>query len=339
VEEAMIRILKIRFLVAKNLLFLMVFFSLSLFLASFQAVASQYYIGGHLGAWPERGEQKKDDWPPEPRLKLEESLSSVGPTGNYAEAIFRADLTTGYVGNYTYAVNGNETPYWWLIASAEALIYWRDTLYFTIPPGSYPTGLSMTVAGSLNGVLYTSGDNCAQAGQSWDVVIGRVDGGPESRFSGVERISGDDSISISESFSLTLALVNEGTTLEKDTVVAVKVRAGLGESAVTSSAANNHTMDNEACVDFYHTIKIHSLVVPEGIDWTSASGVFLLGCEGDFNDDADVDESDLALFAADFGRTNCDTGADCEGDFENDDDVDSSDLVVFAADFGRTDCP
>ena len=28
-------------------------------------------------------------------------------------------------------------------------------------------------------------------------------------------------------------------------------------------------------------------------------------CEGDFNDDVDVDGSDLAVFAADFGRTDC----------------------------------
>jgi hypothetical protein len=69
------------------------------------------------------------------------------------------------------------------------------------------------------------------------------------------------------------------------------------------------------------------------------SGIYSNVCEGDFNDDGDVDGSDLAVFALDFGRTNCDTGPDCEGDFDNDDDVDGSDLAVFAADFGRTDCP
>jgi hypothetical protein len=59
-------------------------------------------------------------------------------------------------------------------------------------------------------------------------------------------------------------------------------------------------------------------------------------CEGDFDTDGDVDGSDLAVFAADFGRTDC--SGDCEGDFDNDGDVDGSDLAVFAADFGRTDC-
>ena len=71
------------------------------------------------------------------------------------------------------------------------------------------------------------------------------------------------------------------------------------------------------------------------------SGVFSIrsnrGCEGDFEPDGDVDGSDLAIFAADFGRTDC--SSDCEGDFDGDGDVDGSDLAVFAADFGRTDCP
>ena len=62
-------------------------------------------------------------------------------------------------------------------------------------------------------------------------------------------------------------------------------------------------------------------------------------CEGDFDADRDIDGSDLAVFAADFGRTNCFEDPPCEGDFDGDNDVDGSDLAVFAADFGRTDCP
>lgn len=57
---------------------------------------------------------------------------------------------------------------------------------------------------------------------------------------------------------------------------------------------------------------------------------------GDFDRDGDVDGSDLAVFAADFGRTNCDSSPECEGDFNHDNDVDGSDLAVFASNFGRT---
>ena len=62
-------------------------------------------------------------------------------------------------------------------------------------------------------------------------------------------------------------------------------------------------------------------------------------CEGDFDRDGDVDGSDLARFAADYGRTDCYNSGDCEGDFDYDGDVDGSDLARFAADYGRTDCP
>jgi hypothetical protein len=59
-------------------------------------------------------------------------------------------------------------------------------------------------------------------------------------------------------------------------------------------------------------------------------------CKGDFDGDGDVDGSDLAVFSAGFGRTDC--SGDCKGDFDVDSDVDGSDLAVFSADFGRTDC-
>jgi len=62
-------------------------------------------------------------------------------------------------------------------------------------------------------------------------------------------------------------------------------------------------------------------------------------CRGDFDSDGDVDGSDLAVFAADFGRTNCDQPPPCEGNFDNDLDVDGEDMAVFSAEFGRIDCP
>ncbi len=62
-------------------------------------------------------------------------------------------------------------------------------------------------------------------------------------------------------------------------------------------------------------------------------------CEGDFDQDGDVDGSDLGVFSADFGSTNCSANPVCEGDFDNDGDVDGTDLGLFSADFGRIDCP
>ncbi len=67
--------------------------------------------------------------------------------------------------------------------------------------------------------------------------------------------------------------------------------------------------------------------------------VFEFLLRGDFDDDCDVDGYDLAEFAFDFRRTDCDLGERCEGYFDTDLDVGGSDLAVFAPNFGITECP
>ncbi len=82
----------------------------------------------------------------------------------------------------------------------------------------------------------------------------------------------------------------------------------------------------------------YAMVQSENVDFQGTVDAVIITknpCEGDFDTDGDVDGSDLAIFAADFGRTDCLPENPCQGNF----DGDSSDLAVFAADFGRTDCP
>jgi len=85
------------------------------------------------------------------------------------------------------------------------------------------------------------------------------------------------------------------------------------------------------------------IVYCNGYGWDYRFRVFYCEepCEGDLDGDGDLDGSDLAVFAADFVRTDCcEPGAGrCKGDFDKNCDVDESDLTIFAADLGRTDCP
>ena len=60
-------------------------------------------------------------------------------------------------------------------------------------------------------------------------------------------------------------------------------------------------------------------------------------CPGDFDKDGTSDDADLAVFAADFGKTGC-SGGSCNGDFNSDGDVDGGELATFILKFGRTDC-
>ena len=97
--------------------------------------------------------------------------------------------------------------------------------------------------------------------------------------------------------------------------------------------------DQKVRIAFYHTADHAYTGAGWYIDDIRLPGIFLIPCEGDFDNDGDVDGSDLSVFAADFGRTDCCLSQGfCDGDFDGDCDVDGSDLAILAADFGKTDC-
>ena len=128
--------------------------------------------------------------------------------------------------------------------------------------------------------------------------------------------------------------------------IVVEDASSIWEKAIDSTEVPDispHITVEYATSIFYTELIPPPFDLPERIivEYATSIALFDLSslpvCEGDFDDDVDVDGSDLAVFAADFGRTDC--AGDCEGDFDNDGDVDGSDLAVFAADFGKTDCP
>lgn len=57
--------------------------------------------------------------------------------------------------------------------------------------------------------------------------------------------------------------------------------------------------------------------------------------KGDFDNDGDVDGSDLAIFTAAFGSTSSGLNYNSQCDFDADGDVDGSDLAVFAKHYGK----
>jgi glucose/arabinose dehydrogenase len=60
-------------------------------------------------------------------------------------------------------------------------------------------------------------------------------------------------------------------------------------------------------------------------------------CEGDTDNDGDVDGFDVADLAEDFVPAAC--NGECPNDLNGDERVDSGDIKVLADDYGRTDCP
>ena len=76
-------------------------------------------------------------------------------------------------------------------------------------------------------------------------------------------------------------------------------------------------------------------------NWAAAMDAdiqFCISSPNDLDFDGDVDGSDLAILAIDYGRTDCDTGLSCHGDLDGNGQIDANDLGVFAADFGKINC-
>ncbi len=90
-------------------------------------------------------------------------------------------------------------------------------------------------------------------------------------------------------------------------------------------------------IAFAHSVVPGSTSTGWYIDNVRLPGVYMEPCEGDFDNDGDVDGSDLSKFTPSFGHVNCSVEFDfCSGDFDNDGDVDGTDLGKFSEDFGQT---
>ncbi len=240
-----------------------------------EAYALSYYGVGKLdvtvwvdGRTTERVE-RSTGLIPVTSLRDEERL--LGPGLNYAEAKYYGSLATGTVGAYVTAVNGFYFDTW-LEAGAETLVTIADTLYFNIPAGYYPDGVSVELGGHVEGSR--SDSYYGQSRLSFGARIGdqsyrvRIDYGA----------TGPHLDIINEDFVLTELLVSPGTTLSEDSTVVRSVSLTLGGpmSLVASTQGNAGSEETFATVDFFNTGSINYINVPPGVTWTSASGVFLV---------------------------------------------------------------
>jgi len=196
------------------------------------------------------------------------------------------------------------------------------------PDSASESGMEVTIPGTLDAGTYTL-RAAKYAKRSNPMVLALT---PAVAISSVTCADGTATIAGS-GFSSYLGAVNSPTKVTGD------VTSG-GAQTKTETAAINSWTDTQIVAQFSACPDDGTVAVstvwditgdsePPEPDW----------CEGDFGRDGDVDGSDLAVFSADFGRTDCDQGEICEGDFDRDNDVDGSDIAVFSVNFGKTDCP
>jgi hypothetical protein len=195
--------------------------------------------------------------------------------GQASNSQWHANLATGSLGaslsaNNAYGYNG---PYlgWWY-SGAESTAGMMDTLHFTVPAGYYPSNVTVTITGSVEGSQFASGNYFSYV--EWDGSIYSPYGGSSSSFFYQNTLI-NDSVAYDDPFAITSILVPGGTTLSSPSLIDVPVEFMLGRSAFqVGSGVPIGDVYSSANADFYNTMSISSIVVPNGVTWESASGVF-----------------------------------------------------------------
>ncbi len=179
--------------------------------------------------------------------------------GNNAYARTYANLASGALRTYAWAQYVEPNAYWHTRGESRAQV--RDTLTFVVAPGHYADGAVVTVSGRLSGWLEGIG--------SYPGTHGKVN--CQASFLGKEfEFVSDLNLVVNEYFQLGAPLINPGSTIENPLEIQAVIYASLySEAQVKPSEVST------ALSDFGGTFQFSELKVPDGVTWTSESGLFL----------------------------------------------------------------
>ena len=203
--------------------------------------------------------------------------------------------------------------YWSSTSDANTPILARDMHFRSGGDGSYgKTANEFNVRAVRGGQLHLSGHliiSNPNQGDIWQV------GETRTILWETQSISGNVSIMLSRDGGITFS----------ETLSASTSNDGLFQWTVKLPGSYN-------CV-----LKITPL---DDTSKATTQGLFTVSdiCQGDFDNDIDIDGADLAVFVEQFGSNDCDVIPKCTGDFDNDFDVDEDDLEIFANNYGRNNC-
>ena len=217
-------------------------------------------------------------------------MGATGPTGNRGEGRYYADLATGSLGASAYAQNstvplydyyGNFVGYDHPEASGEASVGMSDRLHFTIPKGTYTSDLTITLYGQATGAVTTTQYGTA-LGSLYAYLYGAYGGGGTAQWPATPSegtAMGNQTIPVDMPFALSAVILPAGTyttDMASYAVVHLSIgqQASLQASAPASPGEQNPAIST-ASANFLNGLRVTALQVPEGVTWTSDSGVFL----------------------------------------------------------------
>ena len=233
-------------------------------IASAEAIAGSFYAAGSVRyVLCDDGFGSEDVFDEvsgvEGRTEMSLSAAYAYPNGNNVEARTAANLATGRLRTYAWAQYADPNPFWF--SRAETRSRFRDGLLFELEPGHYEDGAVVSVSGHLGGLLQSIG---TFPGTHATVTCQANFHGREFEF-----YSRENSL-VDETFELSAALITPGSTLTETLEVPVAIYASLyTEAQVRVNEVSS------AQTDFGGTFGFTQVEVPQGVSWTSESGVFL----------------------------------------------------------------
>ena len=250
---------------------------------------ADFSVGGDLYAYAAADGDIVNRSTSGPTASSDSGVSS-GSLGAVAESRYFANLATASLGTYIYGDNPGAILYH-SSASADAYAHFNDTLQLTISPGTYNEDVYVTLSGYVNGSLSASGwngnDNVAAARYSNVYEVGSffIGGGLGSDTFTLEKSDtetyADKSHSVvsrtfSQTFDLTARILYAGTySAERTANVSVSASL-LGKGSALNFYGCGYADESSSMLsDFYSTGGFSSFNVPDGVTWTSDSGVFL----------------------------------------------------------------
>ena len=266
----------------RQFVFALVFFTAIGILIPNQASAG-YSVGGSIWAYatPGGGDPITRSLSYNTQPFVSDTATYAGYDGSMGQAQYFANLATGLIGTYVSGYCPDpQGQGLGMSGSGTAEASFNDTLHLTIPSGTYNSDLYVTLSGFVNGYLSASGSSLGNESNVYEVGEFKLIGpGYFPSNVGIFSLNVNDTHiysstspkSISVSFDFTVKIL-AASTLDSPKTVDLTVSAWLkGKGAARTWRNGSASMLS----DFYTTGGFESFEVPDGVTWTSDSGVFI----------------------------------------------------------------
>jgi hypothetical protein len=214
-----------------------------------------------------------------PFTTLSDTMQIGGVYGQSSDASYHFDLAAGTMGNYVHVHNA---PVIGVAAHANGTAYsqisFTEWLDITIPAGTYAGDVNVVLNGSLEGSVSMTGTwsyptkypaNQNQSVSIGNTALGRAQAYPYPYGPGWLAATELPYV-LNDNFSLVLTMLPGGSTLTEPLTQTITVAANL------STTVQNYGNEYQSITgQFGNTLRLTSFIVPDGVTWTSESGVFL----------------------------------------------------------------